>query len=233
MNTFISEILKSCYNYDNWSNKTFLECGAGPHGNETANFEKDNDCFYIEPVLRDFDILSSIKNKEKIFNMGLSDTCGEKDFIVTSHLGNSSINHSKEHIEELKSYNSTFSSTKIKTITYESFLNVINKNIDVLVLDVEGHEIQILNTFLNLKHEQLPKIIVIECGYDWKERLSVLKQIGYCLDFYYFNNAYLTLPDAVLTKNVDNILNIRKQWKTWTYHGKLIYDDTDLQTISS
>ena len=100
-------------------------------------------------------------------------------------------------------------------------------------MDVEGHETQILKTFLNLKREQLQKIIVIECGYDWKERLSILKQIGYCLDFYCFNNAYLTLPDAILTKNIDNILNIRKQWKSWTWKGKLIYDDSDLQTISS
>lgn len=229
----VSDILKQAYFYDNWSGKVFLECGAGPHGNETAEFEINNFCYYLEPVDEYYKILSSIKNKDNIFNLGLSNFTGECEFTETSHLGNGSITHSNDHIAELKSYNSTFKKIKIQTITYFDFCKLINKNIDILVLDVEGHEVAILNTLLSLSNQQKPKIIVIECGYDWKDRLNILKQLGYNLDFFYYNNAYLTLKECNIIKNVNCISIFRNQWRKWIYNNKLIYDDTDLQTISS
>ena len=224
----ISTILKECYNYDNWQNKCFLECGAGPQGDETADFQTTNDCYYLEPIEEYFNMLLLTKNKNKVFKMGLSDISGEVNFTETSHCGNASISHSQEHIAELKSYNSSFNLVKIKTTTYEDFLNLINKNIDILVLDIEGHEINVLNTFLNLEKNKKPKIIVIECGYDWKDRLNILKKLNYNLDFYYFNNAYLTLNSFNIDKNIQNILKYKKEWKSWSWAGKVIYSDEDL-----
>lgn len=224
----VSSILKKCYNID-WKDKVILECGAGPHGDESHEFINENDCYYLEPVKEYFSILSSIKNNNKIFNMGLSDvTSNNVNFSQTSHLGNGSINHSQDHIEELKKYNSTFENIKIKTITYKDFLNIINKNIDLLILDVEGHELNILKTFLHFSEEIKPKILVIECGYDWEDRLNLLKKLEYTLDFYYFNNAYLTLNSFFVQKNTDMINNVRKLWPSWSWNGKVIYNDTDI-----
>ena len=219
----VSSILKKTYNIV-WKNKTFLECGAASSGEETHEFIKENDCYYLEPVKEYFSILSTIKDNNKIFNMGLSDTSSDAvDFIKTSHYGNGSINHGKDHIEELKKYNTQFENVKIKTTTYIDFLMIINKYIDVLVLDIEGHETNVLKTFLNIDNKIKPKIIVIECGYDWKDRLNLLKNIGYDLDFCYFNNAYLSLNNEPIEKNIENINIIKKEWSSWSWNGKVIY----------
>lgn len=78
-------------------------------------------------------------------------------------------------------------------------------NIDILILDIEGHECVVLNTFRELTLEQLPKIICIECGYDWLERKKILIELGYILDFYEFNNCYLSHSTCNITKNSNNI----------------------------
>lgn len=220
----ISSVLKKTYNII-WENKTFLECGADSYGEETHEFIEKNDCYYLEPVKEYFSILSTIKDNNKIFNMGLSDISSDDvNFAKTSHYGNGSINHSNDHIEELKKYNTQFENIKIKTITYIDFLIMIDKYVDVLVLDIEGHETNVLKTFLNVDNKIKPKIIVIECGYDWKDRLKLLKNIGYNLDFYYYNNAYLSLNNEQIEKNIENINIIKKEWPSWSWNDKVIYN---------
>ena len=71
-----------------------------------------------------------------------------------------------------------------------------------MILDVEGHECTILNTFFDLDVTELPKIICIEAGYDWNERKQILLKLGYVLDFYEFNNCYLSHSTFNCNKNI-------------------------------
>jgi len=220
----VSTNLRIAYNLNNWQKNYILECGAGLLGEETAGLRDSNNCYYMEAHP---ELYSCLKNKVNVFNYALADYDGETEFTLTSHFGNSSIKHSEEHLKELSTYNSISSKIKVKCITYETFIKEILKhNIDVLVLDVEGYEKHILKTFIDLTENCKPKLIVIECGYDWKERYELLKKLNYNLDFFYFNNAYLSLNSNTNTiKNIEQIKNFRKDWSKWIWQGKEIYNE--------
>ena len=223
--------IKDVYNY-NFENLNFLECGAHKEGNETLLFVENNNCYYIEANPDDFDFLKQkiyIK-KENIFNIALSDYCGETSFTITTHPGNSSIKHSKEHFNELVgNCNALFYDINVPCVTYNHFIdNVICKPIDFLVLDIEGHETHILKTMFSLPVEKLPKFICIEAGYDWLERKKLLLEMGYNIDFYYFNNVFLTHNTLNVEKNIDLLKEININCPNFIWHGKLIFENDSI-----
>ena len=216
--------LTSSYNL-NFSNLNFLETGASDFGLDTKEFRLTNNCYYIEPIKESYYNLLKQSNiiKENVFNYAVHDYCGKTEFMLTSHGGNSSYNHSIEHMNELiHVHKSNFTKITVDTITYKSFIeDCINKNIDILILDVEGCEEIILNSFKNLNIDQLPKIICIECGYSWIERKKLLLELGYKIDFYGFNNCYLSFGD--IKKNTVNIQKHNLSNKQFNWCDKTIY----------
>lgn len=216
----ISSILQETYQL-NFSEVSSLECGAY-NGEESKDFPNQENCHFIEAQPSSYEHLKNIKNNS--FHYALSDYCGEVSFTITSWNGNSSIQHSEDHIEELKSYGSSFDIIKVPCITYFYFINeVIKKPIDILILDVEGHESSILETFKELKNEDLPKIIVIECGYDWEKRKELLIELGYEIDFYEFNNCYVSLNISEENKNKLNMNKYNQANKEFIWNNKLIF----------
>jgi FkbM family methyltransferase len=218
-----SEILQYVY-FVNFNNLNILECGAG-EAQETGAFCSNNNCYYIEAWYDEYIELK--KKKKNVVNYALSDNNNNVEFVITSHGGNSSVSHSDEHKHELLThYNSTFTKTIVPATTYKNYIeNIIKVNIDILILDIEGHECTVLNTFRDLKFEQLPKIICIECGYDWIERKKILIELGYILDFYEFNNCYLTHSRCNIMKNLDNIKIINNKNKKFIWHDIIIYEN--------
>jgi hypothetical protein len=115
----------------------------------------------------------------------------------------------------------------VPATTYKNYIeNIIKTNIDILVLDIEGHECAVLNTFYELQKEQLPKIICIEVGYDWMERKKILLDLGYVLDFYEFNNCYLSHSNV--EKNVESIQVFNNNNKKFIWHNTLIYENENV-----
>lgn len=221
----VYEYLVNAYNYP-FSNLNILECGSSSFGEETESFRMNNNCYYIEANLSDYDNMLKQSNviKTNIFNMALYNHNGRTKFTVTSHGGNSSIQHSDSHKEELLSYGSTFHDTEVECMTYPHFIrNVIKTPIDVLVLDVEGGECEILKTMKELVPSEYPKIFVIEAGYDWAERKTLLLDLGYTIDFYQFNNVYLTHSSFNVNKNENFIRKINNENRQFIYHNKLIF----------
>ena len=213
--------------YDlNYVNLNILECGASDRALDTEAFRLTNNCYYIEPIPESVAHLKQNApniNHNNIFNYALHNYCGETVFTLTSHGGNSSYNHSNEHIDELvNQHKSTFTTITVQTITFKHFiLNKIMTNIDILVLDVEGCELIILESFKDLTANQLPKILCIEVGYDWDERKKVLLELGYTLDFYGFNNCYASFGQ--INKRVDAIKQFNLENRSFVWYGKTLY----------
>lgn len=217
----VSDVLKQTYNLD-FSNINILECGASV-AEETRDLLNNCNCFYIEACCSEY-----IKLLDLSYNVSyyaLTNHNGQTDFFITSHIGNSSILHSEPHKEELiYEYNSSFTKTTVPATTYKNYIeNIINKTIDILVLDIEGHETIVLETFHELTLDQLPKIICIECGYDWLLRKTILLDLGYTIDFYQYNNCFLSHSLTNIDKNIENIDRFNKDNKQFIWHGKLIY----------
>ena len=216
----VSSILRKVYNIE-WKGLNILECGAHSDGLETSSFEGNNECWFLEPNDIDY---QKLKNKRKnTLNIALSNKNGKVKFTICHGSGNSSCEYSEEQLQELKNRKSTFTETEVEGMTYKNLLEKLNLIFDLFVLDVEGHEMSILNTFKDLEEEKHPKIIVIECGYDWYDRLSLLKEFGYNIDCYYFNNCYLSKGDIKINESSAEAVN--KQWKTFTWMGKVIYNN--------
>ena len=221
----VSEILQLAYRIE-FVNLNILECGACD-ADETNEFISTNNCYYIEACLPDY-----IKLKNKNYNVvhyALTDIDNANvEFTITSLRGNSSVNHSEIHKHELVAdFNSSFTKTTVPATTYKNYIeNIIKTNIDILVLDIEGHECAVLNTFYELQKEQLPKIICIEVGYDWMERKKILLDLGYVLDFYEFNNCYLSHSNV--EKNVESIQVFKNNNKKFIWHNTLIYENENV-----
>jgi FkbM family methyltransferase len=217
-----SEILQQTYNID-FNNLNLLECGAGA-AQETQDFCKTNNCYYIEANYPEYQELKRLNYN--VYYYALSDSNENLSFTVTSHGGNSSLSHSELHKKELIDRQSTFTEVTVPGITYKNFIqNIIKNNIDILILDVEGHECTILNTFFELDISQLPKIICIECGYNWIERKEILLKLGYNLDFYEFNNCYLTHSTYNCKKNIPQINILNQCNKKFIWMNNLIYEN--------
>jgi len=217
----ISQILKDIYQL-NWIDLNILECGSHTHGEETLEFEPDNNCWYIEANKEDYLLLQ--KFRKNTLNLALSNLDGVVKFVVSSYAGNSSCAHSPEHLEELNQYGSTFKEIEVEAITYNSLLKKLKIVFDIVVLDIEGHEKTVLNSWKLMDKTLLPSVLVIECGYDWNDRLSLLKELGYKIDCYYLNNCYLSMGN--LSKNYEMIQNYNKEYPQFKWNNKLIYSNT-------
>ena len=224
----VSNFLLKAYNFE-FKYLNILECGACYEGGETKILRNENNCYYIEANPGDFNNLlytQKLIENETAFNYALTDIDNNLiEFNISSHGGNSSIEHSIEHKNELINiYNANFEIIKVKSITYKNFINnKIQKNIDILVLDIEGHECVVLNTFYNLDITELPKIIVIEAGYDWLNRKKILLDLGYIIDFYEFNNCYLTHKNFKIEKNINIINEINNNNREFIWNNIFIY----------
>jgi len=218
-----SEILQRAYNIK-FNNLNILECGAGA-AQETKDFCETNNCYYIEAHFSEYEELK--RSNYNVYHYALSNINDILSFTITSHGGNSSLSHSELHKKELiDNYNSTFTEVFVPGITYKNFIeNIIKKNIDILILDVEGHELTILNTFFELDVSQLPKIICIECGYDWIERKKILLQLGYELDFYEFNNCYLSHSTYKCEKNTSQMDCFNRENPRFIWNNYLVYEN--------
>jgi FkbM family methyltransferase len=209
--------------------KTVLECGSHQEGGETRLFREKNECYYIEALKQDLDVLRTQPNikVENTFNYALTNYDGITSFTVTDLAGNSSIQHLEGHIEELEQKNFSYA-TKITVpcISYKTFIrDIIKKPIDIFILDIEGGECAVLENMKELRVDELPKIIAIEAGYDWPKRKELLKQLGYTIDYYCFNNVVLSHPHFNIPKNMDQIRYINQQFPNFIWCGKLIFEN--------
>lgn len=174
---------------------TFIECGAfdGVISSNTYFFYKNMGWrgFNIEPVPRIYKELEMNRTEDKNYNIALSDVDATRTFTQAisrafphyeGNFGNGSLRHNKSHLESLKRANATFETFDVKTMKISSFYEMckITNPIDLFILDVEGHEADVLSVLPEVSYELLPKVMAVEYGHCGEEILhKYLSPLGY------------------------------------------------------
>ena len=194
----LDKFLNETY-FKNKINGTFLECGAfdGVIDSNTYFFYKNLNWrgINIEPLPNIFQHLVKNRPEDININAALSDKTSIQEFTqaiasdvpyYNGHFGNGSLQHTEKHREELINRNCKFERFNIETYTINDLFEKINfdKRIDLFVLDVEGHEVNVLSKFKNLKNEQLPYIVCAEYGHSGLKNIKdTIEDLDYSLEY--------------------------------------------------
>lgn len=161
-------------------NGFFVECGAFDGLTEsTCKFFEETmgwKGLNIEPTPYAYGRL--IKNRPNSINenCAVSSKTGVATFTnalhpdLGVHFGNGSLSHSQMHKNELIATGCKFETFEVNCVLFESLYQKHNlPDIDLFVLDVEGHELEALPGILAIPAHALPKVFCIEhtiAGFD-------------------------------------------------------------------
>jgi len=149
----------------------YIECGAsdGLSENTTKFFEESMGWhgINIEPVPYLFNKLRI--NRPNAINIctALSDSIGKSTFKQAIHpkhgwhFGNGSIKHHSSHLQQLINDGCSFEILEVPITTYSMIIAENHvKHVDLMVLDVEGHELNVINGMSGCN--TLPRILCVE-----------------------------------------------------------------------
>lgn len=183
----------------NKTNGYFVECGALDGLLEvTCKFFEDDlqwTGINIEAVPPLFDML--IKNRPNCINMnyGLSNKDGIATFTHAIHpnigmrFGNGSLTHHISHKKDLENQGCTFKEYEIECKKFSSIFNYKHE-IDLFVLDVEGHELQAIEGIIEIEDKFLPKVFCIEHSFSGIDNITNLLNEKYLLHSIQKQNAF-------------------------------------------
>lgn len=160
-------------------------------------------CYNIEPMPAAFERLLVNRPKSRNYNFAFSNHCGNAFFRQVSHpdlglnFGNSSLSHTDLHLHDLVSRGCRFTEIEVETLTWKAWIERESISyIDLLVLDVEGHEIPVLEGMEG--SSVLPDVICIEIGHlDFGEIRQKLLGLGYVYDVTSHVNAFFVKQDRL------------------------------------
>jgi len=143
-----------------------------------------------------------VKNRPNSTNlgMGLSSKKQELEFVQYNHpklgknFGNGSFSHISWHRDELLRAGCTSETFIVPCERYDAIIDEIirdkfsSSEVDLFVLDVEGHELDVIAGMTNTSY--FPKVMCVEFPMVTIARLDTeLGKLGYSLDTTYKNNA--------------------------------------------
>lgn len=170
------------------SNGFFVECGA-------VDGVLESTCKFFEETLNwtGINIEASpplysmlVKNRPYCINLniGLSN-CDEKlkfthaiHPVLGNRFGNGSFSHCEEHKNDLINKGCSFKDYNIDCKKFSSIYNQ-DKEIDLFVLDVEGHEVNALKGIIDVKKKYLPKIFCIEHSFSGIDNITDILRSNY------------------------------------------------------
>lgn len=188
------EVLYTNYFHDIvGSENVAIECGAANFGISTYIFEKYFGwaCMNLEASKYAFKQLEENRVLACNYNIALSNKDGTAIFrdIVSAPGGgndNGSLTHTEAHLKELKGYGCVFDEYAVTTVTYKT---LISMPVRLLVLDIEGHELQAIWGMSGSAF--LPQVVCVEypiSGFD--NIFNAMTSLGYKYNFTSCNNAY-------------------------------------------
>ena len=166
---------------------------------ETMGWQSYN----IEPMPSAYERLVANRPNSKNYNFAFSDRCGGARFRQVSHpelglhFGNSSLGHTELHLKDLQNRGCEFTEIEIPTLTWRDWIAQEKiPFVDLLVLDVEGHELQVIKGMVGCP--VIPDIICIEIGHlSFGSVRQALFDLGYVYDITSHVNAYFIRADRL------------------------------------
>lgn len=190
---------------------SFIECGAfdGVIESNTLFFYENFDWrgYNIEPVPKIFEALKNNREKDKNFNLALSNIDGTSIFtqaiavdvpFYDGHFGNGSLQHTSNHLLELYNRRCKFEKYEVETMKISTFYKnfKIKKQIDLFILDVEGHETEVLSCLEEVEKSIAPNVIAVEYGHCGEENIfKYLLPLGYKMEYQDKINLVFKLTD--------------------------------------
>lgn len=179
----------------------FMECGAGNgiYSNNSLVYERELDwkCINIEANPDTFKLLQ--RNRPDSFlnvNVALSNSCGTARI---NQLGENSSLRQRPHqkmLQEKRKMEDSY--IDVETVTLKAFVERHGiECINVLVLDVEGHELEVMEGFVD--SSVTPDVICMEYPHvttdfpgGLEEMAKVVEHYGYHYNFFVNNDAYFS-----------------------------------------
>ena len=193
----VDQVLYENY-FKDFKGGTYLECGAGDWGESCYFFEKELEWvgYNLEASKHTFQRLSRNRPHSNNINIALSSHSGSAKFtdVISAPYGgynNGSLSHTLALKSILDGYECIYDEYNISTLSYKDFSTLYLSELDLMVLDVEGHELQVLKTFEYAKI--LPRVLCVEypvSGFQNIYNILVTDKLNYRFDFVSYNNAF-------------------------------------------
>ena len=196
----VDRLIFERYFPDKQTKGVFVECGAFDgltecsckFFEETMGWKGCN----IEPVPWVYEQLCENRPTSRNLNFALSNKNGEAVFKAVDHpkfgrdCNNGSLSHVEAHSTYLKEIGCEIVEVGVKLCTWLDFIKQENvTHVDLMVLDVEGHEMSVLEGMHGC--DILPDIICIEIGHlDFGQIRHALGKLGYTYDISSHVNAF-------------------------------------------
>lgn len=185
----------------------FVECGAaGGLVESSCKFFEESmgwKGYNIEPAPPNFKTLCENRPYSTNLQLGLSNYDGKATFthaispVWGADFGNGSISHTQGHMKDLQEQGCSFIEYEIEVMTWRSFIQRESiTHVDLFVLDVEGHELSVLEGMLG--SAVLPDIMCVEVGHlNMHHVREKMAQLGYVYDISSHVNAFFIHTDKV------------------------------------
>ena len=179
-----------------------LECGAfdGITESSCRFFEESLgwQAINIEASPSIYAKLVQQRPQSRNLNVALSNQQGQAEFVDVTYPGyelctNGSLSHLQAHREWLDNANCTYTKTVVPTCTFKDLVrDLALERLDLMVLDIEGHELQALQGFAGA--HILPDVLCVEHGHLGVNALrEVIQPLGYCFDTTSHVNSFYVL----------------------------------------
>jgi FkbM family methyltransferase len=171
-----------------------LECGAFDGVTEcSCKFMEETlgwTSINVEAYPVAFDLLAVNRPRSINVQAALSDRRGRATFTAAVHprlgaeFGNGSLAHLPEHRQELDDMGCTYTTFDVETLAYPDLLERVGQHrIDLFVLDVEGHELAVLEGMRGVPLAHLPRVFCVEFGMHGLEAVRrAVEPLGYVFD---------------------------------------------------
>ncbi len=195
----VDQFLHERYFQNSPSGLAYIECGAfdgeyessGKFFEETLHWRAIN----IEPSPLIFPRLAENRPDSLNLNVALSNHRGAALFHDVHFPGwelctNGSLRHTPQHRKILDEVGCSYETATVNVTTYDALIrNYGIEQLELLILDVEGHEIEVLEGFKNAV--VLPRILCIEHGQLGDDVIRrKVEPLGYRFDTSLFVNSY-------------------------------------------
>lgn len=214
----------------------FVECGAFDGLTECSCkfFEEAMGWkgYNIEPVPWVYKRLCENRPDSTNINRALSNRSGAAVFHAVDHptfgteCTNGSLAHTDAHKSLLQEAGCSFVPVEVSLMTWQEFVKQHQLDqVDLLVLDVEGHEISVIEGMQNC--EVLPDVICIEVGHlELRDIRKRLERLGYTYDVSSHVNAFFVKTQKLPLFALRASASKKPEAVSLGVEGGTVYQDT-------